>query len=90
MTNVTNAGIAIQTSGIHHVSLRTTDLARARVFYIDRLGFPLLMERPGLVIFAAGSTAIALDAPGPDAAPSDAASTRERGHCSSNPERSRP
>jgi len=71
MTNVTNAGIAIQTSGIHHVSLRTTDLARARVFYIDRLGFPLLMERPGLVIFAAGSTAIALDAPGPDAAPSD-------------------
>ena len=40
MTNVTNAGIAIQTSGIHHVSLRTTDLARARVFYIDRLGFP--------------------------------------------------
>ena len=64
MAHATTPGIAMKTSGIHHVSLRTTDLARARVFYIDRLGFPLLMERPDLVIFAAGTTAIALDGPG--------------------------
>ena len=66
MTAASISGIAMQTSGIHHVSLRTTDLARARVFYIERLGFPVLMEEPGLIIFAAGATAIALDAPSAD------------------------
>ena len=70
MSSTHTAGISIQTSGVHHVSLRTTDLARARVFYIERLGFPLLLEQPNLLIFAAGATAIALDAPG-DATPID-------------------
>jgi catechol 2,3-dioxygenase-like lactoylglutathione lyase family enzyme len=70
MTSVTTEGIAMQTTGVHHVSLRSTDLARAKVFYIDRLGFPLLMESPNLLIFGAGPSAIAIDGPG-DTTPSD-------------------
>ena len=63
MTSVTTQGIALQTTGIHHVAIRTTDLARAKVFYIERLGFPLLMEAPNLLIFGAGASAIAVDGP---------------------------
>ncbi len=54
-------GIGIQTTGLHHVAIRTRDLARSRVFYIDRLGFPLLLELPGLIIFGAGGGAIGED-----------------------------
>ena len=56
-------GIRMTTTGIHHVALRSTDLARARVFYIERLGFSVLLETPSLLIFAAGATAIAVRAP---------------------------
>lgn len=55
--------IAMQTPGVHHLSLRSTNLERARVFYVERLGFPVLMEVPGLLIFGAGGTAIAMHAP---------------------------
>lgn len=63
MTSVTAEGIAMQTTGVHHVALRSTDLARAKVFYIERLGFPLLLEAPNLLIFGAGTSAIAIDGP---------------------------
>ena len=55
--------IAVRTAGVHHISIRCTDLARARLFYIDRLGFPVLLETPELCIFAAGQTAIGVRAP---------------------------
>lgn len=58
--------IAIQTPGVHHVTLRVTDLARAKVFYIDRLGFPLLMETPDLILFLAGGTAFGIRGPTAD------------------------
>ena len=63
--------IAIRTPGVHHVALRVTDLPRARVFYIDRLGFPLLMETPELFLFAAGGTAFGVRGPAPDTDPAD-------------------
>lgn len=63
MTSVTTEGIAMRTTGVHHVALRSTDLARAKVFYIERLGFPLLLEAPNLLIFGAGTSAIAIDGP---------------------------
>ena len=63
MATATAQGIGIRTTGIHHVTLRTTDLARAKVFYLERLGFPRLMETDGLFIFAAGATAIGVRAP---------------------------
>ena len=65
-------GIRIQTPGIHHVALRSTDLERSRVFYIERLGFPVLVEAPGLLIFGAGNTAVAVRAPDASTQPSDA------------------
>lgn len=63
MTPVSTQAIMMQTTGIHHVSLRSTDLARARVFYVERLGFPVLLEQPNLLIFGAGPTAIAVHGP---------------------------
>lgn len=62
----TRSAIAMQTTGLHHLALRCTSLERARVFYIERLGFPILLEQPGLLIFGAGGSAVALR--GPDAA----------------------
>lgn len=63
--------INLRTSGVHHVALRSTDLARSRRFYIERLGFPLLMDSPDLFLFAAGSTAFGVRAPAPGTAPND-------------------
>jgi glyoxylase I family protein len=56
-------GIGVQTTGVHHVALRSTDLARARAFYAETLGFPVVLELPTFFIFLAGSTAIAIEAP---------------------------
>lgn len=55
--------INVQTSGVHHVALRCTDLARAKLFYVDRLGFPLLLEVDGIFIFGAGATAFGVRGP---------------------------
>lgn len=55
--------VQISTPGLHHVAIRCADLARARVFYLERLGFPLLMDADGLFIFAAGATAVAVRGP---------------------------
>lgn len=59
-------GIAIETRGVHHIALRSTDLARSRRFYVDTLGFPLALEGPGLFLVLAGQTAVAVR--GPEAA----------------------
>lgn len=67
----TLAPIGLKTTGVHHVSLRCTDLARARVFYLERLGFPLLMETPELFLFGAGQTAIGVRGPAPATRPDD-------------------
>lgn len=63
--------IAIRTPGVHHIALRVTDLPRARVFYIDRLGFPLLLETSELLLMAAGATAVAVRGPAAETDPSD-------------------
>lgn len=39
-----NMAIGIKTSGVHHVALRSTDLRRARQFYIEMLGFQPILE----------------------------------------------
>lgn len=63
--------IAIRTPGVHHVALRVTDLARARVFYLERLGFPLLLDGADLFLFAAGATAVGVRGPAPETEPTD-------------------
>lgn len=58
--------ISIKTPGVHHVSLRSTDLERSKRFYTETLGFQLIMEAPGLFLFLAGSTAVAVRGPEAD------------------------
>ena len=62
-TTITAKGIHIRTPGLHHVALRSSDLARSRVFYIERLGFPVLIDSPELLIFGAGANAVAVRGP---------------------------
>lgn len=52
-----------QTSGVHHVALRSTDLDRSRRFYCEFLGFPVVLQAPSLLLFAAGSTVIGVRGP---------------------------
>src|SRR5690554_4682786 len=47
--------IGLKTPGLHHLSLRSTDLERSKGFYVGLLGFPVVMEVLGLLLFAAGS-----------------------------------
>ena len=58
--------INIQTPGIHHIALRSTDLARSKKFYHDTLGFPVAIEVPNLFIFVAGSSFIGVRGPAPE------------------------
>ena len=56
----------LKTPGLHHLSLRSTDLERSKGFYVGLLGFPVVMEVPGLLLFAAGRALFG--ARGPDQA----------------------
>ena len=56
----------IETPGVHHLALRVADLERSRTFYAATLGFPVVLEGPGIFLFLAGQTAVAVR--GPDAA----------------------
>lgn len=55
--------IALQTDGVHHLTLRSTDLARARGFYGGTLGLPIVLETPELFVALAGATAVAVRGP---------------------------
>lgn len=59
---------AIRTTGIHHAAIRCSDLRRARVFYLERLGFPLLSDGTGEFTFAVGASAVRVLAPADPAA----------------------
>jgi glyoxylase I family protein len=48
---------------IGHFGLRVSDLARAKRFYVDTLGFGLLRETPGAVFLDAHGVLIALIGP---------------------------
>jgi catechol 2,3-dioxygenase-like lactoylglutathione lyase family enzyme len=53
----------IRTPGLHHLALRVSDYERSKHFYLDVLGFKQIMEKPGLCLFLAGSTPIAIRGP---------------------------
>ena len=55
--------LSIKTTGVHHIALRCSDFARAKRFYLDTLGFPLIADLPNLFLFLAGSTAIGIRGP---------------------------
>ena len=44
------------TGGLHHLTIRTVDLARAKRFYIETLGFQVVRERDGAVLLNARGT----------------------------------
>jgi catechol 2,3-dioxygenase-like lactoylglutathione lyase family enzyme len=64
--------VAPRTTGMHHVALRVTDLGRARLFYLERLGFPLVKEAAGAFLFAAGGVVVGVRGPAPETDPADA------------------
>ena len=51
-------GVGFRAGGIAGATLVTADLTRARVFYLARLGFPLLHEEGDAFTFRAGSSDI--------------------------------
>jgi glyoxylase I family protein len=48
-----------KTPGIHHIGLRSIDFDVTKNFYRDLIGFPLVVDRPDLIVFACGSVFIA-------------------------------
>ena len=57
--------------GLHHLSIRTTDLGRAKRFYTDTLGFQLVRERDGAVLLNAHGTLFGILGPAPETSPED-------------------
>lgn len=51
-------GIGLRVGGIAGATFTTADLARARVFYLARLGFPLVHEGGDAFTFRAGTSDI--------------------------------
>jgi glyoxylase I family protein len=58
--------VDMRTPGVHHVSLRVSDLPRAKKFYCDTLGFKHLMDADNICLFLAGGTAFGLRGPTAD------------------------
>jgi catechol 2,3-dioxygenase-like lactoylglutathione lyase family enzyme len=52
--------MALQANGLSHITLRVTDLGRARHFYVDSLGFRPVLEAEGLIVIDAGGALIGL------------------------------
>lgn len=48
----------LEISGFSHVAIRVTDLARARRFYVDVLGLPVVLEIEGLVLVKVGGSGL--------------------------------
>lgn len=48
-----------QTPGIHHLTLRCTNMDITRDFYRDTLGLSLILDTPALMAFLAGNTIVA-------------------------------
>jgi glyoxylase I family protein len=55
--------IAPQTTGVHHLALRSSDLARARTFYGGTLGLPIVLETWDSFGALAGSTLLLVRSP---------------------------
>jgi glyoxylase I family protein len=64
--------IGVKTPGLHHISLRSTDLPRSRRFYHDVLGFAIFHENDELCLVQAGGSMVGLRAPAPETAAGDA------------------
>jgi glyoxylase I family protein len=61
----------IQGTGLHHVTLRLSDMNRSKEFYGDILGFDLQSPSDDLTFFVVGQTLIALRPPLEGTPPAD-------------------
>ncbi len=55
--------MAIDTSGIHHITIRVNDMERAKRFYAEVLGFAVEAPADDLAYFVAGDTLVVLRPP---------------------------
>lgn len=55
--------IAPQTTGVHHLALRSSDLARAKAFYGTTLGLPIVLETWDAFVALAGGTVLMVRRP---------------------------
>ena len=63
--------MSMRTGGLHHVSIRTTDLARAKRFYTETIGFQQVLETDGAVLLNAHGTVLGLLGAAPETSPKD-------------------
>jgi glyoxylase I family protein len=63
--------VKLEISGFSHVAIRVTDLARARRFYVDVIGFPVALELEGVVLVKVGSGLMGIRADAAGAMPGD-------------------
>jgi len=61
----------IQTNGLSHLALRVTDLARAKRFYAETLGFPVVLEQGDIVLVNAHGVLLGMRGGNPATAPGD-------------------
>jgi glyoxylase I family protein len=61
----------IQITGLSHLALRVTDLARAKRFYAETLGFPVVLEQGDLVLVNAHGVLLGMRGGNPATAPGD-------------------
>src|SRR5579859_705935 len=63
--------MSLLTGGLHHLTIRTTDLARAKRFYVDTMGFEVVRERDGALILNAHGTTFGVLGAAPQTASQD-------------------
>jgi catechol 2,3-dioxygenase-like lactoylglutathione lyase family enzyme len=61
----------LEISGYSHVAIRVTDFPRARRFYVDLLGLPVVFEREGVVLVKTGSGLLGIRGDANGAKPGD-------------------
>src|SRR5437879_10197601 len=63
--------MSLHTGGLHHLSIRTTDLSRAKHFYTETIGFQPGRERDGAVLLNANGTLFGILGAAPETSPED-------------------
>ena len=63
--------MSLLTGGLHHLTIRTTDLSRAKRFYTDALAFQFVRERDGAVLLNAHGTLFGVLGAAPETSPED-------------------
>jgi len=63
--------MSLRAGGLHHVSIRTTDLGRAKRFYTETMGFQQVLETDGAILLNDHGILFGLWGPAPETSPED-------------------